>query len=130
MVDSLSKYGLYIDDLCKICVLEPEVANQTNKLKDECQNFVSKISDFQKNSEEFIQLIDGLANEVEKERMRTIGARNLLRSITKQRDAQKQQIQALIIEKSMELERLRIQFDSLKKIELEQLETIEHLTTN
>ncbi|XP_012272779.1 intraflagellar transport protein 20 homolog isoform X2 [Orussus abietinus] len=92
--------------------------------------YVYEISDFQKNSEEFIQLIDGLANEVEKERMRTIGARNLLRSITKQRDAQKQQIQALIIEKSMELERLRIQFDSLKKIELEQLETIEHLTTN
>ena len=30
----------------------------------------------------------------------------------------------------MELERLRIQYDSLKKIEMEQLETIEHLTVN
>lgn len=41
MADSLAKYGIYIDDLCKIRVLEPEVANQTNKLKEECQNFVS-----------------------------------------------------------------------------------------
>lgn len=41
MADPLAKYGIYIDDLSKIRVLEPEVANQTNKLKEECQNFVS-----------------------------------------------------------------------------------------
>ncbi|XP_076232199.1 intraflagellar transport 20 [Calliopsis andreniformis] len=130
MADSLAKYGIYIDDLCKIRVLEPEVANQTNKLKEECQNFVSKITDFQTNTDEFIQIIDRLANEVEKEKMRTIGTRNLLRSVAKERDAQKQQIQAQIVEKSMELERLRIQYESLKKIEMEQLETIEQLTVN
>lgn len=39
-------------------------------------------------------------------------------------------LQALILEKSVELERLRIQYDSLKKIEVEQLETIEHLSVN
>ncbi|XP_012256969.1 intraflagellar transport protein 20 homolog [Athalia rosae] len=130
MADSLAKYGLFIDDLSKIRVLEPEVSNQTNKLKEECHNFVSKITEFQKSSDDFIKLMDDLANEVEKEKMRTIGARNLLRSVAKQRDAQRQQIQALIFEKSTELERLRVQYDSLKKVELEQLETIEQLTTN
>lgn len=30
----------------------------------------------------------------------------------------------------MELERFRIQYESLKKVELEQLETIEHLSVN
>ena len=39
-------------------------------------------------------------------------------------------LQALVLEKSMELERLRVQYESLKKIEMEQLETIEHLTSN
>ncbi|XP_076674820.1 intraflagellar transport 20 [Andrena cerasifolii] len=130
MADSLAKYGIYIDDLSKIRVLEPEVANQTNKLNEECQSFVSKITEFQANADEFIQIIDRLANEVEKEKMKTIGTRNLLRSVAKERDAQKQQIQAQIVEKSMELERLRIQYDSLKKIEMEQLETIEQLTVN
>ncbi|PBC25709.1 Intraflagellar transport protein [Apis cerana cerana] len=128
MADPLAKYGIYIDDLSKIRVLEPEIANQTNKLKEECKNFVSKIIEFQTNSDEFIEIIDQIANEVEKEKMKTIGTRNLLRSIEKERDAQKQQIQAQIVEKSMELERLRIQYDSLKKIEMEQLETIEQLT--
>ncbi|XP_053987191.1 intraflagellar transport protein 20 homolog [Hylaeus volcanicus] len=130
MADSLAKYGIYIDDLSKIRVLEPEVANQTNKLKEECRNFISKITEFQTNSDEFIQIIDRLANEVEKEKMKTIGTRNLLRSMAKEREAQKQQIQAQIVERSMELERLRIQYDSLKKIEMEQLETIEQLTVN
>lgn len=41
MADSLTKYGVYIDDLSKIRVLEPEAANQTVKLKEECQSFVS-----------------------------------------------------------------------------------------
>lgn len=41
MADSLVKYGVYIDDLSKIRVLEPETASQTNKLKDECESFVS-----------------------------------------------------------------------------------------
>ncbi|XP_043802678.1 intraflagellar transport protein 20 homolog isoform X2 [Apis laboriosa] len=104
MADPLAKYGIYIDDL--------------------------KITEFQTNSDEFIEIIDQIANEVEKEKMKTIGTRNLLRSIEKERDAQKQQIQAQIVEKSMELERLRIQYDSLKKIEMEQLETIEQLTVN
>ncbi|XP_076653966.1 intraflagellar transport 20 [Halictus rubicundus] len=130
MADSLGKYGIYIDDLSKIRVLEPEVANQTNKLKEECHNYVSKIVEFQANSDEFIQIIEQLANEVEKEKMKTIGTRNVLRSMAKERNAQKQQIQAQIIEKSMELERLRIQYDSLKKIEMEQLETIEQLSVN
>lgn len=35
-----------------------------------------------------------------------------------------------MMEKTMELERLRVEFDSLNKIEVEQLETIEHLTAN
>ncbi|KYN41124.1 Intraflagellar transport protein 20 like protein [Trachymyrmex septentrionalis] len=130
MADLLARYGVYIDDLSKIRVLEPETANQTNKLKDECQSFVSKITEFEKNSDEFIRILDSLAKEVEKEKMKTIGARNLLRSVAKQREAQKQQTEALILEKSVELERLRVQYDSYKKIEMEQLETIEHLSVN
>ncbi|KAM0726287.1 Intraflagellar transport protein 20-like protein [Formica fusca] len=130
MADPLTKYGIYIDDFSKILILEPEVANQSNKLKEESQNFVSKITEFEKNSDDFIKILDDLGKEVEKEKMKTIGARNVLRSIAKHREAQKQQMQALILEKSMELERLRVQYDSLKKIEMEQLETIEHLSVN
>lgn len=54
-----------------------------------------EIIEFQTNSDEFIEIIDQIANEVEKEKMKTIGTRNLLRSIEKERDAQKQQIQVV-----------------------------------
>lgn len=38
--ESLAAHGLYIDELNKIRVLEPEVAQQTAELKDECKEFV------------------------------------------------------------------------------------------
>lgn len=53
----------------------------------------------------FIELVDGLAKKVEEEKMKAIGARNHLKSIAKERDAQKQQLKALIAEKKMQLER-------------------------
>lgn len=53
----------------------------------------------------FIELVDGLAKRVEEEKIRAIGARNHLKSIAKERDAQKQQLKALIAEKKMQLER-------------------------
>jgi hypothetical protein len=40
MADSLAKSGLYFDELSKIRVLEPEVAQETNKLNEECRDFV------------------------------------------------------------------------------------------
>jgi len=38
--DAIAKAGLYFDELNKIRVLEPEVAAQTNDLKDECKEFL------------------------------------------------------------------------------------------
>lgn len=61
-----------------------------------CVFYFLEIIEFQTNSDEFIEIIDQIANEVEKEKMKTIGIRNLLRSIEKERDAQKQQIQVVL----------------------------------
>ncbi len=38
--EALSHAGLYLDELNKIRLLEPEMAQQTNELKDECKEFV------------------------------------------------------------------------------------------
>lgn len=58
----------------------------------------TEITEFQASSNEFIEIIDRLASDVEKEKMKTIGSRNLLRSVAKERDAQKQQIQVSLID--------------------------------
>lgn len=105
--------------------MEPDVAQQTVELKEECKEFVDKIGDFQKIVGSFIEVVDNVSKEVEKEKMKALGSRNLLKSIAKQREAQQQQLQALITERKMQLERLRIQYEALQKEENEQNEFIE-----
>ncbi|XP_046302932.1 intraflagellar transport protein 20 homolog isoform X1 [Marmota monax] len=110
--DILGEAGLHFDELNKLRVLDPEVTQQTIELKEECKEFVDKIGQFQKIVGGLIELVDQLAKEAENEKMKAIGARNLLKSIAKQREAQQQQLQALIAEKKMQLERneLKISF--------------------
>ncbi|KAF8794745.1 intraflagellar transport protein 20 homolog [Argiope bruennichi] len=123
--ESLQKIGLYFDDLNKIRVLDPEASQKTTALKEECREYESKITEFQRVVDGFLQIAESLSAEVEKEKLKAIGSRNLLKSITKQREAQQQQLQALIIEKKLQLERLKVQHESLKKEEMEQNELIE-----
>ncbi|KAK7801282.1 hypothetical protein U0070_006265 [Myodes glareolus] len=103
--DFLGEAGLHFDELNKLRVLDPEVIQQTIELKEECKDFVDKIGQFQKIVGGLIELVDQLAKEAENEKMKAIGARNLLKSIAKQREGQQQQLQALIAEKKMQLER-------------------------
>ncbi|XP_018026823.1 intraflagellar transport protein 20 homolog [Hyalella azteca] len=126
---TLARSGLYFDELNKIRVLEPEVAQQTTELRDECRGFVDKINDFHELADHFMGVADRLRDAVEKEKLSALGARNMLKSISKQREAQQLQLQALIGEKKLELERLRIQHDSLQQTEAEQQEFIEQFIT-
>ncbi|CAB1348313.1 unnamed protein product [Coregonus sp. 'balchen'] len=100
--DPLGEAGLHFDELNKLRVLEPE-------------KVVGGL----------IELVDELAKEAETEKMKAIGARNLLKSVAKQREAQQQQLHALIAEKTMQLERYRIEYEALSKVEAEQNEFIE-----
>lgn len=125
--------GFYYDELSKIRALNPEIATRTQELKDDCKEFVdskdflilikahygltwlnymyidwyclTEIGEFQGLSGSFIDVVDNLAKCVEREKMKAIGARNHLKSIAKERESQKQQLQALIAEKKMQLER-------------------------
>ncbi|KAE8747664.1 hypothetical protein FOCC_FOCC005643 [Frankliniella occidentalis] len=130
MAEIFSKTGLYFDELNKICVLEPDVSSQTEELLTECKDFVEKISDFQKTADNFLVMANSLSVEVEAAKLKAIGTRNLLKSMAKKREAQQQQLQALIFEKSTELERLRIQHQSLIRTEQEQQEFIQQLVLN
>ena len=40
--EALSNAGLFLDELNKIRLLEPESAQQTNELKDECKDFIDR----------------------------------------------------------------------------------------
>uniref|UniRef100_A0A8C5VSK3 IFT20 protein n=1 Tax=Microcebus murinus TaxID=30608 RepID=A0A8C5VSK3_MICMU len=114
--DILGEAGLHFDKLNKLRVLDPEVTQQTIELKEECKDFVDKIGQFQKIVSGLIELVDQLAKAAENEKMKAIGARNLLKSIAKQREAQQQQLQALIY---------WVEYEALCKVEAKQNEFID-----
>ncbi|XP_014281359.1 intraflagellar transport protein 20 homolog [Halyomorpha halys] len=130
MSDPVTSLGLHFDEVNKLRIIDPEISKQTVDLKEECNDFLISIDSFKNIADGFIKLIDSLAKDVEREKMKGIGARNLVKSMTKQREAEEQQLQALILEKSTELERLRIQHQSLLKTESEQQEILDRLLLN
>eukprot|EP00095_Tigriopus_kingsejongensis_P006442 maker-scaffold684_size112211-snap-gene-0.13 protein:Tk06442 transcript:maker-scaffold684_size112211-snap-gene-0.13-mRNA-1 annotation:"hypothetical protein LOTGIDRAFT_188589" len=126
-MEHIESKGLYIDDLQKLRAMDPELTEQTENLKTECGSFVTHIGDFQRMTDGFIQISDDVSKEVEKEKLAALGARNQLKSITKAREQEQQQLHALVMEKKMSLERLRLQYESLQKVQVEQEEFIDQI---
>ncbi|XP_075993242.1 intraflagellar transport protein 20 homolog [Genypterus blacodes] len=123
--EPLAEAGFYFDELTKLRVLEPDVSQKTAELQEECKEFVDKIGQFEKLVGGLIDLVDELAEEAESDKMKAIGARNLLKFVSKQREAQQQQLEALISEKKMQVERYRIEYEALIKVQSEQSEFID-----
>lgn len=44
MAEILSKCGLYLDEIDKLCILEPDVYKQTNSLKDESKTYLGSMN--------------------------------------------------------------------------------------
>ncbi len=57
--------------------------------------------------------------------MTTLGARNQLKSMSKAREHEQEQLQALIVEKLMQYEKLKLEYEALLKTEAEQQEFME-----
>nr|XP_059862628.1 intraflagellar transport protein 20 homolog [Delphinus delphis] len=87
--DILGEAGPHFDELNKLRVLDPEVTQQIIELKEECKDFVDKIGQFHKIVGGLIELVDQLAKAAENERMKAIGAQNLLKTTAKQRERKK-----------------------------------------
>ncbi|XP_077510142.1 intraflagellar transport 20 isoform X1 [Amblyomma americanum] len=120
--------GIYVDELNKIRIADPDATRQTQELKDGCHKFIERMTEFQSVVDKYIAISDKLAAEVEQEKLKAIGSRNLLKSVAKDREMQQQQLQALVLEKKIELERLRIQLNALKREEAEQNDLIEQFS--
>lgn len=115
MSDVLAKSGIFFDEVDRICILEPEVSKSTHDLKEECQiyteskdtilhaltpifytlkyYYIAEIDEFQKISNKYINLVQQLGDTIEKEKMKAIGARNILQSMEKQKENNHEQLQ-------------------------------------
>ncbi|XP_030750574.1 intraflagellar transport protein 20 homolog [Sitophilus oryzae] len=127
-MSDLSVYGIYFNEIDKICILEPEAHKQTSDLKEQCNIYIEKIDEFENIAKRIIVMVEELSTKIESQKIQAIGARNMLQGMEKLKENNQQQLQAVINEFSIELERLKIQLHSLQKIEMEQNEIITQLT--
>jgi intraflagellar transport protein 20 len=123
--DRLSHYGIHVDDLSRLRVLDENSGTHSHDLRDNCREFVGDVSSLTDIADGFIEVIDAVANEVNKEKVKVIGARNRLQTIAKERETQMTQLTALIREKQLERERLANQYSSLVRVQNEQNDFIE-----
>lgn len=88
---------------------------------------IAEIENFNDTASRLIATVEELSRHVDREKMKGLGASNLLMSMEKEREIQKQQYQALIIGKATELDRLRVQHQALLRTEAEQQELMDQL---
>lgn len=122
--DALTKSGLYLDELSKVKIVSPQTYQQSQELKEESVEFlssefkmqivhsnfrerkpISEVKSFDSVVDNFIQLVDSLSKKVEQEKIRAIGSRNSLKTVSRQKQLEIQQLETLIHEKQIELER-------------------------
>ncbi|UJR32987.1 hypothetical protein I4U23_020449 [Adineta vaga] len=123
--EALSNFGLFIDNENKIRLIDPERLADSNELRDECQDFTDNVLEFKRIVDALIEKTLDYSKQVEIARLKAIGMRNLLKSTAKYRKFEKQQLQSLIKEKMIELDRLRTEYESLQKIDHGQTEIMQ-----
>ncbi|CAI2736965.1 unnamed protein product [Dicrocoelium dendriticum] len=105
MAKELVDSGLYIDELNKLRILDPSVAQDTSELKQECENYLCKIADFQSIVQDLVNMLDSVAQKVEKQKLKAIVSRNMLVSMEKQRETQMRHLRTEIEKQKDENER-------------------------
>jgi intraflagellar transport protein 20 len=62
--------GLHFDELSKVRLLDAELSARTQEMKEECKDFVEKMTTFQNLVGGFIGTVNKLSNAVEAEKLK------------------------------------------------------------
>ncbi|MFH4983741.1 hypothetical protein AB6A40_010450 [Gnathostoma spinigerum] len=123
--EALSKVGLYIDAFNTIRLLPPELADSSNDLCEKSKEFISKLQILNSTTTDLLEMISELSKIVENEKLLAISSRNLTESKIGRKPTDIQQLQVYVREKQMELARLEIELEAVRKEENEQKEQIQ-----
>lgn len=84
------------------------------------------MTDFRTAINEITNHLETFASEVDKQKMLAINQQNLANSSAKQKEIEQQQIQTKIIEKTLELDRMKIELQYLQRCETEMQEVFDN----
>mmetsp|Transcript_39625 Transcript_39625/g.55031 ORF Transcript_39625/g.55031 Transcript_39625/m.55031 type:complete len:132 (-) Transcript_39625:336-731(-) len=112
--------GITFDEFYRIRVLDPERFQQTEQLKEECSAFTDRVSNLSTTVKTLVDAVDQQAERIENEKLRALGKRNQASTEHDSRRRKKKEMDAIISEKKFELERINVEFESLKMVKREQ----------
>lgn len=119
-----------MDEIYRLRVQDPTISNQTIELRQECLEYSRNLQVFKKFGEDFYKISFNFAKDVENEKLRAIGTQNQLKTMAKQRQTEQQVYQSQILEQTVELERVKSEYQYLQRIESEQQEIINNFLMN
>uniref|UniRef100_A0A0N4Z900 Uncharacterized protein n=1 Tax=Parastrongyloides trichosuri TaxID=131310 RepID=A0A0N4Z900_PARTI len=114
--------NIHIDDLNRLKLINSDVSEASLTLKNESQDFITKVDRFRESSRFLIDSMKELGKTVDLARLKALETRNALRNNDNEKLNEQQQLRILIRQKQMELERLKDEVDSLRQIEMQQKE--------
>eukprot|EP00798_Chlamydomonas_sp_ICE-L_P013489 gene13489-19347_t len=112
--------GIYFDEDFHIRILDIDKFNHSKSLQDNCNIFVSNISQLNSVVENYITTIDGQVEKIEAEKLRAVGLRNKVAALEEERRQRLKNAERMLSEKQEELERLQMEEQSLIKVKQEQ----------
>eukprot|EP00903_Cladosiphon_okamuranus_P017144 g15789.t1 len=118
------------DEECRIRVLDPEQFKHSERLEEECRGFVDKMREFNTSVHGIVEVLHENAARIDKEKLRAIGQRNKVEGEVEYRMRQKAALQTMLKEKMLELDRQNLQYQSLLRIESEQLALVDRLSNS
>ena len=130
-----TRFGMEDIQVCfdaenQIRIINPENFKETEALQEKCEDFTSKITQFQANVQNLTELLDMQAEKIEQYKLRAIGERNKAGLESEHRRRVSSELNATLHDKRNELERLTFYYESLEKVEREQKGIIDRLREN
>ncbi len=75
----LAGRGMRLDELGRVRVMDEDAETHAGALRDVCDQFVRDTAQFQAIADSFIDIFDAISGAVEREKIKAIGARNMLK---------------------------------------------------
>ena len=112
-----------------IRVYDPELFDEAVKTIEAQGDYVEKMDQFKSVVSQTMSIVQQLGQAIEKEKLRAIGSRNVAETEAENRKRAMHEAELRLNEKQAELDRYVAEFQSLQKVETEQRNTIQRLTS-
>ena len=123
----MEQFNISFDEKNSLRLLDANEFEQSKKVSDQCEVLTSQIDTFQKHVDELVQLLSSQSTILENSKMLAIGQRNRIETETEMRRRKQAELQYLISQKKLELNRYKEYKESLKKMEMEQKNQLDRL---